>query len=104
MRADAPKGLRPVLTMTEIRKLFPYTTSYIYKLIRTQRFPPSHKVRPDGRRVVWYEADIIAFQSGTWSPPELSIPKVNTVVNPKVGSTTHISDNKKNTRPRAKAA
>jgi len=70
MRQDAPQGPRRVLKMPAVQKLIPYSKGYIYELIRDQKFPPNHKVRPAGRRVVWYEDDIIDYQNGTWVAPE----------------------------------
>ncbi len=67
----APRAtLARVFTIQDIEGMFAYSRCHIYRLMRANKFPPCRKSRPGGRRVVWDENVIEAFQNGTWVAPE----------------------------------
>ena len=51
--------IEKLLTMSELRRVIPYSSSHIYRLIKTGDFPTPVRLGPN--RVAWRESDIEAW-------------------------------------------
>jgi predicted DNA-binding transcriptional regulator AlpA len=61
-------ALRKALRLSSVMEATGYSRSSIYQKINDQKFPPGHKLDPNGSARVWFDDEIEQVQAGTWRP------------------------------------
>ncbi len=63
-------GVRKALRRAAVIVATGYSVPTLYRKIKEKKFPPGHRLDPDGQTVIWWEDEIEAVQNGTWKPSE----------------------------------
>ena len=62
--------IRQVLRRKKVLEATGWGVSTLYRKISEGRFPPAHRLDPDGQTVVWFADEVAQWQAGEWKPAE----------------------------------
>ena len=61
--------VRKAMREPAVREATALPHSTLWQKVKDKKFPAPTKLDPNGRAVVWWEDEIIQYQSGTWKAP-----------------------------------
>jgi predicted DNA-binding transcriptional regulator AlpA len=65
--------VRKALRLPAVIEATGYSKSSIYQKINDEKFPPGHKLDPNGSARVWFDDEIERVQAGTWTPAKAGV-------------------------------